>query len=780
MNTRAVRCLTTMLLACCSGATANEPAASYIFPAGGQRGTKCEVRIGGLFLYDGCGLDLPVSGLRATAPLKRVPNVWFEGPLIPLPDSQLAEDYPQDYATQLEIAPDAPLGTSYWRLSTSQGATATRRFVIGDLPEIVEEEIDGEPVPVAVTLPVTINGRIFPREDVDVWSFSARAGQTVWAEVCASRLGSPLDARLEIRDSKGQKLAEAIGNPASEARLSFTAPADGTYHVRIHDINFGGLQTYVYRLSLGTGPHVAAIFPLGGKRGETTRVELSGSGVPGEPVTVALPSADLSVYAHRFDVGGQLTNPVLIELDDLAEHIEHLANDDASHAEAVAVPGIINGRIEKPGDRDCFAIAVAGGQTYEFDLRAGRLGSPLDPVITLFDAAGKELARSDDMSAGNTDSQCRATATADGTWIVRIEDRLPSRGGAAFAYRLRIDLAKPDFRLLLGADALNLVRRKPAKLRVDVDALVPLEVPIDLQVEGLPAGTTVAPNQIPAKAKNVELTFTVPDRTPLGTGRLVVRGSARFGEQAITRTAAAGVRRGEPALDHAFWAVAMETPFKIVGTYQLSFTPRGGFVSRRYRLARFGYTGPVEVMLADRQMRHLQGISGPTITVAAGVDEFDYSVYLPPWMELGRTSRSVPMAVGVVKDFDGREHVVSFSTVEQNEQIVLRVSSGLLSVTTDRESILAKKGGNETIRASVAREASQQYPVKLELVVPPHIHGVKAEPVVLDAAQNSGQLTIEYANECGVFNMPLIVRATSLSAERMAVAETRLEIVAPR
>ena len=78
------------------------------------------------------------------------------------------------------------------------------------------------------------------------------------------------------------------------------------------------------------------------------------------------------------------------------------------------------------------------------------------------------------------------------------------------------------------------------------------------------------------------------------------------------------------------------------------------------------------------------------------------------------------------------------------------------------------------------RDVSQRVPVKLELVVPSHIRGVHAEPVVLDAAQDSGQLTIEYAMECGVFNMPLSVRATSQGAARPAVAETQLEIIAPR
>jgi hypothetical protein len=203
-------------------------------------------------------------------------------------------------------------------------------------------------------------------------------------------------------------------------------------------------------------------------------------------------------------------------------------------------------------------------------------------------------------------------------------------------------------------------------------------------------------------------------------------------------------------------------------------------VDRHYRLVRNGYTGPLEISLADRQTRHLQGVAGPTISVPPGANEFDYTVYLPPWMELGRTSRTVLMGVGSVKDFDGREHVVSFGTLEQNEQIVVRVSSGLLTLACDRESILAQPLESTPIKLSITREASHLLPVKLELIAPAHIRGVRAEPVILNAAQTSGQLLIEFEAECGPFNMPLIVRATSLGTDHPAVAETGLEIVPPR
>ena len=113
---------------------------------------------------------------------------------------------------EVEIAVDAPLGFRRWRVWTSQGATTTRKFVVGDLPEVVEEEIDGTPVPTQVALPVTINGRIFPREDVDHWTFAAVQGMGYTCEVMASRLGIPVSTtHILVGGVLGVGLARGIG-----------------------------------------------------------------------------------------------------------------------------------------------------------------------------------------------------------------------------------------------------------------------------------------------------------------------------------------------------------------------------------------------------------------------------------------------------------------------------------------------------------------------------------------------------------------------------------------
>src|SRR5437868_14777849 len=90
---------------------ANPPVAVYVFRAGGQRGQTVQVRVGGLFLNKSCGFELLGPGVVADKRIKATHSLWFEGPLLPLPESQQAEDYPRDMAATVRIAADAASGT---------------------------------------------------------------------------------------------------------------------------------------------------------------------------------------------------------------------------------------------------------------------------------------------------------------------------------------------------------------------------------------------------------------------------------------------------------------------------------------------------------------------------------------------------------------------------------------------------------------------------------------------------------------------------------------------
>jgi hypothetical protein len=756
---------------------AEAPVASYIFPPGGRRGTEVDVRVGGLFLGKRCSFEMLGPGVEASPQLGRTKTVWFEGPLLQLPESQQAEDYPKDMAGRVRIAADAPPGDRFWRVSTAQGATPAMRFVVGDLSEVVEDETEGEPVPVPVTLPVTVNGRIFPREDVDLWSFAARKGQTITAEVNAARLGSPLDSRLEVLDAHGRSLAENDDTFGADSFLRFTAPEDGTYQVKIHDINFRGGQAYVYRLTLTADPYVDRAYPLGGRRGTTAQLTLTGQGLPAGPVAVALPADAPHEYVHRLPVDGKLTNPFRLDLDDLPESLENEPNDKPAQVKPLALPVTCNGRIDRPGDVDFWAATLRKGEVCECELRAARLGSPLQGVLAACDAAGKELARAG--GDGVNDPRLRFTAPADGTYLFRVADRFRSRGGPDFAYRLRLDRPpSPDFRLQLAADVVTVPRGGQAKLRVQAERLGGFAAPVALTVEGLPAGLTAAPVTVPANQNAAEIVFKAESSAAIRAIRLTVRGSAPLGDRTVTRTAALPLRGGGE-VDSVLLAVALPTPFKIVGDYDMRWAARGTLHHRHYRLERNGFDGPAEVSLADRQARHLQGVTGPTITVPPGATEFDYVVTLPPWMETGRTSRTCVMGVGVVKDADGSEHEVSFSSVQQNEQIVAVVEPGRLGVEAGRTSLVVEPGRTVAVPVRVQRGKGLAGLVKVELIVPAHLHGIQAAPVEVPAGQDGGTLTLAFAGDArGPYSMPVTVRATVLDRGEPVVAETSVELLA--
>jgi hypothetical protein len=761
------------------GVHAEAPVASYIFPAGGRRGTEVNVRVGGLFLGKRCSFEMLGPGVEATPELRRTHTVWFEGPLLPLPESQQAEDYPKDMAGRVRVAAGAPLGPRACRVWTSQGAAPSLRFIVGDLPEVVEDEIDGDPIPVPVTLPVTINGRIFPREDVDLWSFHARRGETICAEVYAARLGSPLDSCLEVLDPHGRSIAENDDAFGADSFVRFTAPEDGTYQVKIHDVNFRGGQAYVYRLTLTAGPHVERAFPLGGRRGTTTRFTLTGQGLPAGPVEVLLPVDAPRDFHHRLAVRGKLTNPFRLDLDDVPEVVESEPNDDPAHARTVALPAVANGQVGCPGDVDFWAVSLHKGEACAFELRAARLGSPLQGVLAVCDAAGKELARAE--GDGAADPRLAFTAPADGTYLLRVSDHFASRGRPDFAYRLRVaHPPAPDFRLRFGADAVTVPRGGQGRLKVQAERVGGFLGPIALTVEGLPAGVTAAASAIAARQGASEIGLRCEARAPIRAGLLIVRGSARVGGRTLTRTAILPLRDGGE-IDSVRVAVALPTPFRVVGDYDMRWAPRGSVHHRHYRLERHGYNEPVQVSLADRQARHLQGVTGPTITVPADASEFDYAVQLPPWMETGRTCRVCVMAVGVVRDADGSEHEVSFSSVLPNEQVIAVVGPGRLGVEVARTALRVEPGERVKVPVRVQRDKGLNGPVKLELVVASHLHGIRAGPVEVPAGRDSAELPIAFSGDArGPFNLPVTVRATLLDRGEPVVAEAPLELLPSR
>ena len=737
---------------CSSLAPAAPPVLSYVFPAGGQRGTAVPLRVGGLFLHDRSHFE--IDRLSAGQELKSLPRIWFEGPIVPLPESQQAEDYPVDRSASVAIPKDAPRGPHRARLWTSQGAAAGPAFVVGELPEIVEAEIEGDPIPVPVKLPVTANGRIFPREDIDLWSFAAKKGESITAFATVSEIRSAVVPQLEIVDATGKVLAEQTERPGigQDAAVRFTAPNDGTYSARIRDARNAGGPAYVYRLTITGGPVVDRVFPLGGRRGSKLSLAASGQALANSPVEIAIPADAPAPFSPSVSAA----NAFALDIDDLPEQY-------ASTAGAIAVPAALNGRVEKPGTASEWRLNLKKGTKFEFELLARSLGSPLCGVLAISDASGKELARGESADP-MADPKFAFSPPADGVYTVRITERFRNRGGPEFAYRLKVrDFAStsPGFRLSLASDIANVPRGSTVKLKVTAERFGGFVGSIELSARGLPPGITTAKAVIGEKQASAELALTAEAAAKILPARIAIVGTSAVASVSTDLFAVASV----PA------------PFKFTGEYTMGNAPRGQPYSRKYRLERNGFDGPITVQLADRQVRHLQGASGVPVVVPPGKNDFEYSAQLPAWIETGRTCRVALMAVGKVKDGDGTEHSVSFTSAEQNHQMIVVPEPGRLGIECDSSSIQVKPGQAIELPFRVSRAKGLNGAAKVELILPAHWRGVSAKIVEIAADREFGKIAVQFGSaDLGPFNGPATLRA----ALGDAVAETKLEFVPAR
>ena len=138
------------------------------------------------------------------------------------------------------------------------------------------------------------------------------------------------------------------------------------------------------------------VYPLGGRRNSTAKIELHGVNLPTTSMDLALGADSPPLRYLSVKQNGMTSNLVPFAVDDLPEVQESEPNDSIAQANRVTVPVVINGRIQKSGDEDYFIFKAEAGQKLLMEVDARRLDSPLDSVLTLFDAAGKKLAENDD------------------------------------------------------------------------------------------------------------------------------------------------------------------------------------------------------------------------------------------------------------------------------------------------------------------------------------------------------------------------------------------------
>jgi hypothetical protein len=486
---------------------ASSPSLGGVSPRGGQRGTELAVFFNGGRLTD-------------------AQEILFYSPGFNVSKLEVVNDG-QVKAT-VQIAPDCRLGEHAVRVRTASGISELRTFYVGALPAVDEKEPNSEfTSPQKIDLNVTVCG-VADNEDVDYFSFDAKKGQRITAEIEGMRLGTTVfDPYVAILDSKRFELSTSDDAALvwQDGVASVVIPADGTYVVQVRESAYAGNGACAYRLHVGTFPRPTAILPAGGRPGEEVEVTFLGDAAGEFKQKFKLPTAaDPKFALFAQDAGGIAPSGNVFRLADLTNVIEVEPNDNHDQATRGELPAAWNGVISKPGDVDYFRFAAKKGQVFDVHCYARRIRSPLDPVMTIYVAGGGGVVGNDD--AVGPDSYFRFTVPEDKEYVIAITDHL-GKGGPNYAYRVEFTPVQP--RLSLNIPKVSLFSQERQTIAVPrgnryatlvVANRADFGGDLVMGSDALPAGVKLSAETMPSNLNVIPVLFEATADAPVA-GKLV-------------------------------------------------------------------------------------------------------------------------------------------------------------------------------------------------------------------------------------------------------------------
>ena len=463
------------------------------------------------------------------------------------PNAQIAEQV----LLEVTIDPDAPPGDRELRVASPDGLSNPLCFQVGVLPEIGEKDFTGGPAARVVDLPALLNGQITPGE-IDRVRLRARKGQRLVIRLQARRLIPYLadavpgwfQATMALHDPEGNEVAWSDDYRFDpDPVILYEVPADGVYGLEVRDAIYRGRDDFVYRIAVGELPFVTQVFPLGGRTGAPAVTSIRGWNLPAETLQLDTRPGGDGVRRATVGSGQGFCSEVPYAVDALPEASETEPNDGTGDAQDVAFPLTVNGRIGRPGDVDVFRFDGHAGQRIVAEVYARRLSSPLDSVLRLVDSTGREVALNDDtkdpemgLVTHQADSYVRVDLPDDGAYLVCVSDA-QRQGGEAYAYRLQIRPAQPDFALRLVPSCVNVPAGRSAKVTVHALRKDGFDGDVDLVLVDAPDGFSLTSARIPAGKKSIEVRLSAPRGASRQVLPVRIEGRAEVGGVAISRPA---------------------------------------------------------------------------------------------------------------------------------------------------------------------------------------------------------------------------------------------------
>jgi hypothetical protein len=393
-------------------AQAPAPVLEELSPPAAEPGKVTRVTLVGKNLEKVTGIRFEDPGLRAS--LFIPPPAEMPGKKDSASDGKKPpEQKPPEPSTLVwEVAVDekVPPGLYDLRVVNELGISAPRAIHVSPLPLVTGKDPEkGQPVEISTGC--RVHGYVEGGE-VERFHWKASRKERVVVECLAERLGSRLDAALQVKDSSGRRVAFSHDRVWQDPVLCFDAAEGSEYTVELWDFTYQG--KYPYLLSISISPRVLFVSPPVGPASGLEEALLYGWNLPGsaqapgtsEPLEVLKvenlfkdatggatglgpfltyrPTRSLSKDLFEMRPPGLNCEPLLVaRASSQPISFEREPNDSPREATPVSVPAVLWGRFDRPRDLDWCSFSARKGEKLEIEVLSARLGAPCDPLLLL-------------------------------------------------------------------------------------------------------------------------------------------------------------------------------------------------------------------------------------------------------------------------------------------------------------------------------------------------------------------------------------------------------------
>ncbi len=229
--------------------------------------------------------------------------------------------------------------------------------------------------------------------------------------------------------------------------------------------------------------------------------------------------------------------PVPLVLSDHDETVTQQPNNEPKQANRVVVPGGITGRFLKGGASDYFVFAAKKGQKLAIEASTLEYYSPTLVYMSLKNAKGAELAKTNPALAHPADQRIDFTAADDGDYLLEVQ-HLHFAGGPSESYRIAVRPASSGFDLVLPNERFDVAPSGAAAIPVQV-VRKGYTGPIELSLAGRASDGLSGKATIKA-GKNAALLLVVAKADmPMGAYQFHVVGKATVDGKPVVQTAGA-------------------------------------------------------------------------------------------------------------------------------------------------------------------------------------------------------------------------------------------------